>query len=206
MSEARIYRLLEVPWVFRLQRSLLAPGVERAFTEKITELLPALGPATRIVDIGCGPASWLFGAGLHPIGVDRSRSYVRAYAGHGEQATVASADALPFVSGSLDGVWSIGLLHHLPDVVAAAAVREMLRVCAAAGYVAVIDAVLPESAWRRPLAYVLRRLDRGRYVRSEPALRRLFPPDLGWQFQRFTLAATGLEAVVCWSRSPATIQ
>lgn len=198
MSESRIYGLLDFPWVFRLQRMLLAPGQDRAFVRKIAGLQRQLPAARSVLDVGCGPASWLFGVGEHPVGLDLSVSYVQEYVRRGERAAVGSAAALPFRSAQFDGVWSIGLLHHLPDDIAAAVVREMLRVCRPPGYVVVLDAVMPRQAWRRPLAYVLRRLDRGRFVRSESALRSLFPPQFIWHPDRFTFAATGLEALVLW--------
>jgi SAM-dependent methyltransferase len=195
-----LYRLLDRPWVYRLQRAVLAPGNARAFNTKFGDLLTRLPAAQRVLDVGCGPASWLFDSGLHPVGVDVSLSYMREYRGRGERAVVGSADALPFAAGSWDAVWSIGVLHHLPDGVAAAAIAEMLRVCRPGGYVVVLDAVMPRRAWQRPLAYGIRRLDRGRFVRSEDALRRLFPGGVAWQFDRFTFAWTGLEAVIGWAR------
>ena len=195
-----LYHLLDRPWVYRLQRAVLAPGNARAFNAKFRDLLTRLPSAQRVLDVGCGPASWLFDSGLHPLGIDVSLSYMREYRSRGERAAVGSADALPFAAGSWDGVWSIGVLHHLPDAVAVAAIAEMLRVCRPGGYAVVLDAVMPRRAWLRPLAYVIRRLDRGRFVRSEDALRRLFPPHMAWQFDRFTFAWTGLEAVVGWAR------
>ena len=198
MSEHPIYRLLEVPWLFRLQQGVLAPGIQQAFTKRISALLTQLPPARRLLDVGCGPKSWLFGVGLHPVGLDRSWPYARDYAGRGERAIVGSADGLPFASQSFDGVWSIGLLHHLPDPVAVGAVNEMVRVCTRGGYVAVLDAVMPRQAWRRPLAYALRRMDRGRFVRPDDGLRALFPQTIDWRWERFTFAATGLEALVGW--------
>ena len=195
-----LYRLLDRPWVYRLQRAVLAPGNTRAFHAKFRDLLTRLPTAEHVLDVGCGPASWLFDLGLHPVGVDVSLSYMQEYRGRGERAVVGSADALPFAAGSWDGVWSIGVLHHLPDAVAAAAVAEMLRVCRPGGYVVVLDAVMPRRAWGQPLAYAIRRLDRGRFVRSEDALRALFPAGVAWQFDRFTFAWTGLEALVGWGR------
>lgn len=200
MNESLLYRVLDVPWVYRVQQAVLAAGIEKAFTRKIQELRAQLPPARRLLDVGCGPVSWLHYVDMHPVGADLSWRYVRDYTGRGERGVVASADGLPFANASFDGVWSIGLLHHLPEPVANATLREMVRVCARGGYVAVIDAVMPARAWRRPLAYVLRRLDRGGFVRSETGLGALFPPEHHWKSDRFTFAATGLEAVACWAQ------
>ncbi len=196
---ALLDRLLELPWVYRVQTAVLAPGAEAAIVRRIERALNKLPPARRLLDVGCGPQSWLFRVGLQPIGVDISLSYLHEYAQRGTGAVAASAAALPLAARSCDGVWSIGLLHHMPDALAAAAVCEMVRVCRPGGYVAVFDAVLPEPRWRRPLAYLIRRGDRGRFMRSEAALRRLLPAADTWRCERFTYAATGLEGLLSWS-------
>ncbi|MFI5365084.1 MAG: class I SAM-dependent methyltransferase [Candidatus Binatia bacterium] len=190
--------LLENPWVYRLQTAVLAPGAEAAILRKIEQVLRVLPPAQRLLDVGCGPRSWLFRIGLRPLGADVSLSYLGEYVRAGGSAVAASADVLPIAGGSFDAVWSLGLLHHLPDSVAAAAVREMLRVCRPGGSVVVFDAVLPQSSWRRPLAYAIRRCDRGRFMRPESALRALLPQLVDWHCERFTYARTGLEGLLCW--------
>ncbi len=193
-------RWLEVPWVYRLQAAIFAPGAEGAIVRRLGDLLAELPPAGRLLDVGCGPRSWLSHLALHPVGADVSLSYLREYVARGDAAIAASADALPLAPESFDGVWSIGLLHHLPDRVAAAALSEMVRACKPAGYVALFDAVLPHAAWRRPLASAIRRFDRGRFMRSESALRALLPVELDWRGDRFTYAGTGLEGLMCWAR------
>jgi SAM-dependent methyltransferase len=191
--------LLELPWVYRLQTALLAPGAEAAIVRRIADLLPQLPAAARLLDVGCGPHSWLFRVGLHPVGADVSLSYLRAYTAGGETAVAASADALPVAAHSFDGVWSIGLLHHLPDATAAATLNEMVRACRPGGYVAVFDAVLPRATWRRPVASAIRCFDRGRFMRRESELRGLLPLGFDWRGDRFTYAATGLEALLMWA-------
>lgn len=112
-----------------------------------------------------------------------------------------SAVALPFSDGSFDGVWSVGLLHHLPDDMARQAVREMVRVCCPSGYIVILDAVLPDPIWRRPLAYALRRADRGKFVRRENEFKTILPPDKCFATERFTYTYNGLEVLVCWRQS-----
>src|ERR1700687_742190 len=197
---ALLDRVLELPWVYRLQTAILAPGAEAGIVGRPAELVAQVPPGDRLLDVGCGPRSWLSRLALHPVGADVSLSYLREYGAGGDAAVAASADALPLVSGSFDGVWSVGLLHHLPDRAASAALGEMVRVCKVAGDVAIFDAALPQAVWRRPLASVIRRFDRGRFMRSESALRGLLPAHLEWCGDRFTYAGTGLEGILCWAR------
>ena len=47
-------RLLEYPWVYRLQTAVLAPGAEAAIVRRIETLLRQLPPAQRLVDVDQG--------------------------------------------------------------------------------------------------------------------------------------------------------
>ena len=198
MSNNVVFRLLGRPWIYRLSQLLLAPGAEKAIREKIQNLLTKLPPADRILDVGCGPSSWLWRVGLCPVGVDLSWPYVLEYTRRGANAVVASAEALPFSPQSFDEVWSIGLLHHLPDSLAGAAIRGSMRVCRSGGYVVMLDAVLPRSTWRRPMATLIRRLDRGKFMRSQGEFELLLPARDSWSVQRRTYSVTGLEMLICW--------
>jgi ubiquinone/menaquinone biosynthesis C-methylase UbiE len=140
------YRLLNRPIIYRAAQFILAPGRYRLLDAAITELLTILPPAAVLLDVGCGPSSQLQRLGLQPVGVDLSLSYLRDYTRVGALGVQASAAALPFQAETFDGVWSIGLLHHLPDAVLTATIGEFRRVCRPAGYVVVIDAVQPQSS------------------------------------------------------------
>jgi hypothetical protein len=77
------------------------------------------------------------------------------------------------------------------------AVSEMIRVTSLQGETIVVDSVWAERAWRRPVAWVLRRLDRGCWVRSQTGIEALLPDRAAWSCERFTYAWTGLEGVWC---------
>ena len=197
-----LYRVLNHPLAYNAAQRLFAPGGEASLTNYIaslTETLPAEGP---LLDVGCGPRSWLWRVGLQPVGVDIEPAYVEAYIRAGGQATLGSADAIPYGDASFAGVWSIGVLHHLPDAVVTLAIGEAIRVCRPGGYVALLDAVLPTSPLRRPVAAFIRHLDRGQHMRQEGALRALLDPCGRWQYTRFTYSATGLEMLACLHRRP----
>ncbi|HEX7275879.1 MAG TPA: class I SAM-dependent methyltransferase [Acidimicrobiales bacterium] len=93
--------------------------------------LARLGPADApVLDLGCGRGYWLrrmAKAGLSPVGIEydpvRAAEAVR-------QAPAAAGDAarLPLRTASVGLVWSIHVLHHLPDPpVVLAEITRVLR-------------------------------------------------------------------------------
>jgi len=197
MQNKFIEKLLDRPSFYSLVQNLLAYGANDLVLHYIQTLrakLPKTGP---ILDIGCGPKSWLWRAGAHPVGLDLTYSYCKAFHEKKEPAVMASAGVLPFQSESFEEVWSIGMFHHLPNPLAGKALDEMLRVCRSNGYVLILDAVLPVRAWQRPLAYALRRADRGRFVRSQAAFEKLLPQRSHWSVERVAYSHTGMEIVIC---------
>lgn len=197
MAEKNFYRLLEQPLVYRLSQLLLAPGAEKKLIERLRLLKNGLNSVGPILDVGCGPASWLSRVDIHPVGLDISYQYSVAYHRTGSPAITGSATGLPFAAGTFGSVWSIGVLHHLPDEAAKEAIREMLRVCRQGGRVIIMDAVLPKSSWTRPVAAIIRRLDRGTFMRSQDELQELLPASQRWTIKIYTYALTGLEMLEC---------
>jgi SAM-dependent methyltransferase len=178
----------------RVLGAALAPG---AATWLIPEIRAAAGHARQVLDVGCGADSPVRAAGLRPLGIDLRPDAAAAHHAGGAPAAAASAAALPFAADAFDLVWSLGLLHHLDDATALRAVAEMARVTAPGGRTIVFDGVLPEPAWRRPLAALIRHADRGRWMRREAALRALLPAADGWTHRRLAYAWTGLEGLWC---------
>lgn len=201
----RLYAMFDRPWIYEVAGRALALGAESALVARIRAELASAPAAGLVLDVGCGPRSWLSRAGLDPIGVDASLSYAVAQRRAGGRAVVARAEALPFHDTSFASVWSFGLLHHLSDDGARQALIEAHRV-AAAGRVVIFDGVLPVRPIRRPVAWLIRRLDRGRFLRSEGALLDLLSTALfergedspgRWRLSRLAYSRTGLEGLWC---------
>jgi ubiquinone/menaquinone biosynthesis C-methylase UbiE len=197
MPNKFVEKMLDRPAFYRLVQNLLAYGANELVLNQIRAVRAKFPPAEHILDIGCGPKSWLWQVGEHPVGLDLTYSYCRAFHEETEPAVMGSAARLPFGPESFEEVWSIGMFHHLPDELMQQALDEMRRVCRGNGHVLVVDAVLPVRAWQRPLAYAIRRADRGRFVRSQAALENLLPERSRWLVERVPYSRTGLEIVIC---------
>lgn len=109
-------------------------------------------PADRVLDVACGPGSMAIGAaasGATVTGLDISPTLLDTAKAHAARANVSvewvehDMTTLPFADGSFDRVLSAFGAMFAPDPVAMA--RELRRVCAPGGTVAVL-AWTPESA------------------------------------------------------------
>jgi SAM-dependent methyltransferase len=94
-----------------------------------------------ILDIGCGPGRFIETArsmGATVIGIDYSSAVEAARENfkHDPDVVICQADALhlPLPAGSVDGAYSIGVLHHTPDP--CQGVEEAARVVRAGGWFA----------------------------------------------------------------------
>jgi SAM-dependent methyltransferase len=83
-----------------------------AFQEKIAGILKKWFAGRTILDIGCGTGDYLnkLRESCIPIGVDISLEALRLAQGH---RVLASAESLPFKTGSAGGIFSIGTFHCL---------------------------------------------------------------------------------------------
>lgn len=196
MIKSFLYGVLDRPFLYRLTQHVFAPGAERFLVQEIQQATKELPMSGVILDIGCGPSSWLTRLGYNPVGLDICHQYSTAYHESGGAAITGSAMSLPCSDKTFNAVWSIGVLHHLPDDSAQLAIMEMMRVCRTGGFVVVLDAVVPVSPWLRPIAYFVRKLDRGAFVRNQRGVESLLFNRKVWSVRRFTYAYNGLEMVM----------
>jgi SAM-dependent methyltransferase len=107
----------------------------------------ATGPGCRVMDAGCGiggPARRLANlTGCEVIAVDflpRLLSIARDRAGVGcVRVVAADVAALPFADGTIDQVWCLGVVGHLPDLLGFG--REAVRVLRPGGVILVTEAL-----------------------------------------------------------------
>lgn len=119
-------------------------------------LLPYLRQGQRVLDIGCGPGTITIDLGRRVapgdvLGVDREVAPLeearRSARAAGVPVRFANGDvyALDLADGSYNVVHAHQVLQHLSDPVAA--LREMRRVCAPGGLIAVRDADYDAMCW-----------------------------------------------------------
>lgn len=105
----------------------LPPGALSQWQAAIARHL-APWPGMRVLDLGAGTGTWAAALaswfGVHAVGAEPSPA-MRARSRH--RCIIAGhAAALPLASQSLDGAWLSTVIHHVPDLPAAA--RELRRV------------------------------------------------------------------------------
>jgi SAM-dependent methyltransferase len=204
-----LYAILDVPWIYRLSQLLLAPGkpwmIQKVFRRAFAR------SKGRVLDLGCGPKLVSPAPRGLLVGLDIHEPYLRDYTGgfldkdtrlirrppkgRDRLGYKGSVDHLPFQAGTFDEVRAIGFLHHLPEKVLKGAIREIRRCLKKGGRVVVLEDLWPKHAWTRPVAWLIRRLDRGDFMRSEEQLLDIFQKAWPgkWESERYTYTLTGTE-------------
>ncbi len=119
----------------------------------LEDRLSRFAPGGPVLDIGCGRGYWLehmADAGIAVLGVEPDMERARLALDHGPVA-LADATRLPVASASMQVVWCIHVLHHLPDP--ALALAEMRRVLAPDGRL-----ILAETVEDNPIVRIGRRV------------------------------------------------
>jgi SAM-dependent methyltransferase len=121
-----------------------------------------------VLELACGSAEYapLF-RDCSYTGIDLNADYIaRAKAQNPDKSfLVMDAREINLPLGYFDFVLAIGLFHHLSDENARSVLREIKRVICSPARIMIIDGIWPVNQINM-LGYILRKLDRGKYVRS----------------------------------------
>jgi len=209
MSRPFIYRILEIPAVYRLCTQIAAPGALKLAKPIFDKQFGKVSGV--VLDLGCGPNPTAPFPDGTLVGVDVNSSYLSSYirsdrSRMGEIRTsatqmrgvVADAMKLPFMDSSFDECRALAIFHHLDDQTLEKSLKECYRVLKPGGRLVFFDAILPDKIAFRILAYLTLQLDRGEFFRKQVRLQALLEKaaGTGWRVNRFTYTYTGIEGVI----------
>lgn len=190
-----IYKILDIPVVYKLSQFFLAPG-KKIFMKNIWAATFDLSRSP-VLDVGCGPK--LIGPRPNGVlyGVDINVRYLESFLKESEGAIVKEGNSanLPFEDNFFLEVRANGFLHHINDDEVISSAKEMYRCLAPGGQLVILEDVWPRSKFSRPLAWLIRRFDRGAFMRTEEELIDLFEDAIGSPatVKRYTYTLFGTE-------------
>lgn len=111
-----------------------------------------LPPDAHVADLGSGPGrdtQWLQGWGVNAIAVDRSSEMLRIAASRGVPVAQADLRRPPFADGSLDGIWSIASLLHVPADETEPTLQRWHDILRPGGYLGLCTSLGDEEGWEK---------------------------------------------------------
>lgn len=171
-------RVSHSPRLWNILRRVVEDGFRGEQAVIARELNPWCDVGQRsFLDLGCGTGE--FAPCFPPtryVGIDLAPTYIR-FAAHTHRGHFAVSDSslLALASESFDAALVLGVLHHLPDAVVRATVRELHRVLRPAARTLVMEDIPPPDG-RNIAGHLMHWLDRGGYIRSEADYRAFFAP------------------------------
>ena len=166
-------KLLEMPLVYDLLQNGLSRSESREWFVKQV-IRPKTGQ--RILDIGCGTASVLNQLdGVRYTGIDHNPEYIskarEQFGDRGEFICTDICDMQLERTEQFDVVLMLRVLHHLPDDAVSEMIQMIPSILNGGGEMITLDCALADG--QHPIAWLLAKLDRGRYARSPQRYREL---------------------------------
>lgn len=167
-----LWVLFERPSIYRLNQQITGRMVAQALKRLLKQHLALTGGEV-VLDIGCGVGDYV---SCFPdqryIGIDINSDYIeQARQAYGHSANVEflcqDVNHLDNTTLEADCAYCAAVSHHLTNDEILNLVHNILKLVK--GKFVIVDFCLP-SVWRNPLAYVLVKLDRGRYGRTRDHL------------------------------------
>ena len=191
----RVREILKFPTAYRLLGRLIASDSRSVYVRDYLKIQPN----ERVLDLGCGPGDIL--SYLPPceyLGVDIDPGYIEAAQQRfGSRGTFVCKPVEEFVlgqAGTFDLVMANGVLHHLDDAQAQAMLRTAAQALKPGGRLVTLDGcIVPGQSW---VAKALLRMDRGEFIRAEPAYQALAARSLPR-----SIAPSAITCSICRIRS-----
>lgn len=159
--------LLEQPWAYENLMKIFARNESLNW---ITDRLITPTSGERILDLGCGTATILTSmSNVEYIGIDNNSRYIKKAVerfGHrGKFICADLSDEIVATLGTFDKILLLGVMHHLPDESIKQIMALITKLLSPQGVLITMDPAIEED--QHPIASILIRMDRGRFVRSK---------------------------------------
>ncbi|MEV8635228.1 class I SAM-dependent methyltransferase [Streptosporangium sp. NPDC051023] len=125
-----------------------SPEIARLL-ERFTERLPQ---GARVADLGSGPGRdtrWLADRGVVAVAVDRSVSMLGIAAGRGVPVIRGDLRYPPFAPASLNGIWAIASLLHVPSDQTVGTLRRWRQVLRPRGVLGLSTSLGDDEGWEK---------------------------------------------------------
>jgi SAM-dependent methyltransferase len=194
LTDTLLTRISQMPSLWNVLRRIVEDNFRGEKAIIAQELAPWHDRETAprmFLDLGCGTGEFApaFPAN-HYVGVDLSVTYLRYARQTYHGAFVASSgEYLALASEQFDAALVLGVLHHMPDDLAARCIQELYRVLRP-GAVALVMEDIPPPGKGNPAGHLMHWLDRGGYIRDEADYRRFFAA--GFDLLRTTTMRSGI--------------
>ncbi len=162
-------KLMGIPFLYNLVQKIIAGPLHKKIQSIIATEFPDSSDMN-ILEVGCGLGNYsaLFSNAKY-TGVDLDPAYINSaqakFGASNRKFTVGDATLLSFNSSQFNGIFSVGLYHHIDDKGTVDSLKSLKRFTTDSGRILVFDAVYPDAK-KNYLGYYLRKNDRGRFVRT----------------------------------------
>jgi ubiquinone/menaquinone biosynthesis C-methylase UbiE len=169
-------KLMDVPALYSLVQKVIAGNLHEKIKEQLMREVPDL-PGTAVLDVGCGPGNYAsnFQRSRY-VGFDLNARYIadtaKKCAAPNRTFLTMDATDIKLDPKTFDAIFSVGLYHHLDDSATTRSLHCLKRLIKDGGKIAIFDAVLPLNRLN-VLGWAVRKMDRGRFVRSFDAYQKL---------------------------------
>lgn len=153
--------MLEIPWIYNSVQFIFGSPEFK----KVVEFALNQYSNQDVLELGSGTGAFSPQGFRNLTVTDVNQDYLNAIEVSCNKV-LASAAKLPFENSSFNLVFAVGLYHHLSDEDYALSMQEIKRVLRPGGRFLNIDNVPPTQS-RRFIAGLVRKLDRGMFVRTQ---------------------------------------
>ncbi len=170
-----ISKKMGIPKFYNFVQEVIAGPLHKRVEEMMASEMPDI-TGRKVLDVGCGLGNYseLFSNAQY-TGFDLDPAYIDyanlTFKKPNASFLIGNAVAPPLSGEKFDLIFSVGLYHHISDEGTVQSLKALQGMLAEGGSIFIVDAVFPQNL--NVLGYVLRKLDRGKHVRSFRAYKEL---------------------------------